>query len=294
MKKRPERIARVGLIANTEKPEGRPLLAEAARLLVGQGIEVVSDAATLRMSGLRLPRYRDSASVADAAHLLLVFGGDGTILRVAREIAGSETPLLGIHVGRLGFLAGVTAAELPKAIGQIVAGDYRIENRSLMVAERTPNRRDPTLRALNDFVFTRGDVSRMIELEVAVDGEELTRYRCDGLIVSSATGSTAYSLAAGGAIVSPSARVFTITPICPLTLSNRSVILDLESTVVVRVTTGKLQTHLTVDGQVAIQLRMGDEVTIRRAREAVRLLRLGGSSFFRTLRQKLHWSGSHA
>lgn len=293
MKKRPERIARVGLVANTEKPESRPLLVEAARLLADQGIEVMADAATLRMSGLRLPRLRNTASLAEAADLLLVFGGDGTILRVAREIAGSHTPLLGIHVGRLGFLAGVTALELPQAIGQIVAGDFRVENRALMSAERHARRRSRVLHALNDFVFTRGDVSRMIELEVAVDGEELTRYRCDGLIVSSATGSTAYSLAAGGAIVSPSARVFTITPICPLTLSNRSVIIDLDSTVVVRVVTGKLQTHLTADGQVAVQLRVGDEVTIRKARDEVRLLRLGGSSFFRTLRQKLHWSGSH-
>lgn len=294
MKKRPERITRVGLVANTEKLESRPLLAEAARLLADQGIEVMADSATLRMSGLRLPRHRNTAALAQAAQLLLVFGGDGTILRVAREIAGSPTPLLGIHVGRLGFLAGVTAAELPRAIDQIVAGDYRIESRALMSAQRTPKRRAPTLRALNDFVFTRGHVSRMIELEVAVDGEELTRYRCDGLIVCSATGSTAYSLAAGGAIVSPSARVFTITPICPLTLSNRSIIVDLDSTVVVRVVTGKLKTHLTADGQVAVDLRVGDEVTIRRAPEEIRLLRLGGSSFFRTLRQKLHWSGSHA
>ncbi len=281
-------------MANTEKPEGQPLLIEAARLLADHGIEVMADSATLRMSGLKLRRLRNAHAVAGAVDLLLVFGGDGTILRVAREIAGSPTPLLGIHVGRLGFLAGVTASELPKAIGQIVDGDYRVESRPLMVAGRSRPQRAPLLHALNDFVFTRGEVSRMIELEVAVDGEELTRYRCDGLIISSPTGSTAYSLAAGGAIVSPSARVFTITPICPLTLSNRSIIVDLESSVVVRVTTAKLQTHLTADGQVAVQLRVGDEVTIRRAPEEVRLLRLGGSSFFRTLRQKLHWSGSHA
>lgn len=294
MKKRSDAIRRVGLIANTEKPECRPLLGEAVRLLAERGIEVMADAATRRLGRLRIPRFRNTAALARGADLLLVFGGDGTILRVAREIAGCSTPLLGIHVGRLGFLAGVTAAELPAAIAQIVRGDYRIESRPLMSAERSPRRGGRALRALNDFVFTRGDVSRMIELEVAVDGEDLTRYRCDGLIVSSATGSTAYSLAAGGAIVSPSARVFTLTPICPLTLSNRSVIVDLDSTVVVRVTTGKLQTHLTADGQVAVQLQVGDEVAIRRAPEDVRLLRLGGSSFFRTLRQKLHWSGSHA
>lgn len=294
MKKRPDSIRRVGLVANTEKPECRPLLGEAVRLLTERGIEVMADAATRRLGALRVAGFRNTAALARGADLLLVFGGDGTILRVAREIAGSSTPLLGIHVGRLGFLAGVTATELPAAIAQIVRGDYRIESRPLMSAERTPRRGGRPLRALNDFVFTRGDVSRMIELEVAVDGEDLTRYRCDGLIVSSATGSTAYSLAAGGAIVSPSARVFTLTPICPLTLSNRSVIVDLDSTVVVRVTTSKLQTHLTADGQVAVQLRVGDEVAIRRAPEDVRLLRLGGSSFFRTLRQKLHWSGSHA
>jgi len=294
LKKRSESIRRVGLVANTEKPECRPLLGEAARLLAERGIEVMAEAATLRLGGLRVPRFRTVATLARSADLLLVFGGDGTILRVAREIAGCCTPLLGIHVGRLGFLAGVTAAELPAAIAQIVRGDYRIETRPLMAAERTPRRGTRSLRALNDFVFTRGDVSRMIELEVAVDGETLTRYRCDGLIVSSATGSTAYSLAAGGAIVSPSAQVFTITPICPLTLSNRSVIVNLDSTVVVRVVTSKLQTHLTADGQVAVQLRAGDVVGIRRAPDDVRLLRLGGSSFFRTLRQKLHWSGSHA
>ncbi|MGE3311985.1 MAG: NAD(+)/NADH kinase, partial [Limisphaerales bacterium] len=145
MKKRPERIARVGLVANTEKPECRPLLAEAAQLLAAHGLETMADAETLRMAGLKLQRLRNTADVARTAQLLLVFGGDGTILRVAREIAGSPTPLLGIHVGRLGFLAGVTATELPKAIHQIVTRDFSIENRSLMAAVLHPRRRAPAL-----------------------------------------------------------------------------------------------------------------------------------------------------
>jgi NAD+ kinase len=281
----------VGLVANTEKTESRPLLAEAARLFSQHGLEVVTDAATAAMSRVRAATRGDTREVAQNCDLLLVFGGDGTILRVAREIAGSPTPLLGIHVGRLGFLAEVVADRLPQAIEQILRGDFTLESRTMIRAE---SGRRVRLCALNDMVFTRGEVSRMIELEVAVDDEELTRYRCDGLIVSSPTGSTAYSLAAGGAIVSPTAQVFTITPICPLTLSNRSVIVDLGATIRVRVCTEKLRTHLTADGQVAVQLRVGNEVVIRRAAEAVRLLRLGGSSFFRTLRQKLHWSGSHA
>jgi NAD+ kinase len=291
LKKRPDPIRRVGLVANTEKPASRPILRDAVRLLTAYGMEVGGDAATVRMSGLRLSRQPDTGSIARNCDLLLVFGGDGTILRVAREIAGLPTPILGIHVGRLGFLADVTVDQLPGAIDQIAAGDYRIEPRQLLRAEHG---RGAPLLALNDFVFSRGEVSRMIELEVAVDGEELTRYRCDGLIVSSPTGSTAYSLAAGGAIVSPSAEVFTITPICPLTLSNRSVIVPLDSTILVRACTGNLPTHLTSDGQVARIVNLGDQIFIRRAAAQVCLLRLGGRSFFRTLRQKLHWSGSHA
>lgn len=284
----------MGLVANPEKPEARLLLAEAARLLTTHGLELAADASTLRFSKLRLKRYPDAATLARASDLLLIFGGDGTILRVAREIAGQKTPLLGIHVGRLGFLAEVTSDRLPHAIDQIVAGEYRVESRPLLQAEHSRAGKARRLCALNDFVFTRGEVSRLIELEVSVDGEALTRYRCDGLIVSSATGSTAYSLAAGGAIVSPKAQVLIITPICPLTLSNRSVIVDLAATVSVRVGSGELQTHLTADGQVAVRLRVGEEVAIGRAAEEVRLLRLGGNSFFQTLRQKLHWSGSHA
>lgn len=281
-------------MANPEKPEARPLLAEASRLLSAHGLKLAADRETLAMSGLRLRRYADAAALARACDLLLVFGGDGTILRVAREVAGQDTPLLGIHVGRLGFLAEVTSDRLPHAVDQIVAGEYRVESRPLLQAEHSRGGKTRWLRALNDFVFTRGEVSRLIELEVSVDGEPLTRYRCDGLIVSSATGSTAYSLAAGGAIASPKAQVLIITPICPLTLSNRSVIVDLAATISVRVCTGKLQTHLTADGQVAVRLRVGEEVAIGRAREEVSLLRLGGNSFFQTLRQKLHWSGSHA
>lgn len=293
MKKPTEIVRRVGLVANTEKPDCRPLVGEAMRLLSSRGFKLAADAPTLRSTGARLPRRRSVRELADTSDLLLVFGGDGTILRVVREIAGSATPLLGIHVGGLGFLAEVTAGSLGVAMEQIAGGDYRIAARPLMQAERSGGPESAPLRALNDFVFSRGEVSRMIELDVAVDGEDLTRYRCDGLIVSSPTGSTAYSLAAGGAIVSPSARVFTITPICPHALSNRSVIVDIESTVAVRVRSERLDTYLTTDGQVAEKLRVGDEVRIRRAAEEVRLMQLGGSSFFRTLQRKLHWRGSN-
>ena len=147
--------------------------------------------------------------------------------------------------------------------------------------------------ALNDFVISRGATSRLIQLAVTVDAEELTRYRCDGLIISSPTGSTAYSLAAGGAVVSPDSEVLTITPICPHTLSNRSVIVPMDSVVQVTVLSERVDTILTADGQVQTPLSTGDFVQVRKSKFAVRLLRLRGNSFFQTLRQKLHWSGSH-
>lgn len=289
---KPEPIRRVGLVANTDKPGVGELLARAAGLLAARGLAVAADGPTARLLPRGTARAATCARVAEGVDLLLVFGGDGTILRVVREIAGQPTPLLGIHVGRLGFLAEVSADRFERAADQLVAGDFTIEERPLIEAA-VAGRRRARLAALNDFVLSRGVVSRMIELEVAVDGEDLTRYRCDGLIVSSPTGSTAYSLAAGGAIVSPSAPVFTLTPICPHTLSNRSVIIALEAEVAVRVRSERLPVHLTADGQVQVELRAGDVVTMRRSARTVRLLHPGGSSFFRTLRQKLHWSGSN-
>ncbi len=215
------------------------------------------------------------------------------MLRVARDLAGSQTPILGVKVGGLGFLTAVQAAQLAPALKQLWAGDYLIESRPLIQATGKGQGKTIAELALNDFVVSRGATSRLIELAVTVDAEELTRYRCDGLIVSSPTGSTAYSLAAGGAVVSPDSEVLTITPICPHTLSNRSVIVPMDSVVQVTVLSERVDTMLTADGQVQTPLSTGDFVQMRKSKFAVRLLRLRGSSFFQTLRQKLHWSGSH-
>jgi NAD+ kinase len=147
--------------------------------------------------------------------------------------------------------------------------------------------------ALNDFVVTRGAAPRLIELEVSVDGDALTRYRCDGLIICSPTGSTAYSLSAGGAVIAPSAQVFGLTPICPHTLSNRSVVVSLEAVIKVKVLSQKVEVILTVDGQTTCPLAAGEVVSIRRSHHNLRLLHLAGSSFFETLRRKLNWNGSN-
>jgi NAD+ kinase len=280
---------RIGLIANSEKASCRNLVREAADLIRASRRTVLTDQATSALADLDAPTHADAAAVAREADLLMVFGGDGTMLRVAREIAGSRTPMLGINAGGLGFLTDVQAHQLPRALKELWSGETVLETRPLIEAVN----HDWSFRALNDFVITRGCSPRLIELEVTVDGEMLTVYRCDGLIVCSPTGSTAYSLAAGGAVVSPAAEVFTLTPICPHTLSNRSVIVNLDSVVTVRVMSRRVDTILTADGQQPRPLTAGDTVTIRRSKHEVRLLHLAGSSFFETLRRKLGWSGSH-
>jgi len=235
----------------------------------------------------------DAAALAREVDLLLVFGGDGTMLRAARDIAGSATPLLGINIGGLGFLTAVPSDELPRALNHIWKGEFKYESRALIEASGRCHGRPVREMALNDIVVGRGAVSRLIGLDVSVDGELVTHYRCDGLIVSSPTGSTAYSLSAGGAVVFPTADVFALTPICPHALSNRSIILPLTSTIRVRATNPMPATMLSVDGQVVAELDAGDEVTIRRGRRAVRLMHLAGSSFLETLRRKLQWRGAY-
>jgi len=287
-----EQIKRIGLIANPEKGSCRSLVRRAATLIHGSHRAVLTDAATARLTSLKTATCPDAAQLSREVDLLMVFGGDGTMLRVAREVAGTRTPILGINVGSLGFLTDVQAHQLPLALKQIWAGETILESRPLIEAKASAGGRIISERALNDFVITRGASPRLIELDVSVDGEALTRYRCDGLIVCSPTGSTAYSLAAGGAVVSPSADVFTLTPICPHTVANRSVIVSLTSTVKVKALSQKIETILTADGQTSHPLAAGDTVTIIRSPHGIRLLHLAGSSFFETLRRKLNWSGS--
>ena len=170
--------------------------------------------------------------------------------------------------------------------------EYVIESRPLIEAAGDCQGNPIQLRAFNDIVISHGAVSRVIELDVQVDGQPLTRYRGDGLIVSSPAGSTAYSLSAGGPIISPEARVFAITPICAHAVSNRSVIIDSGSAVRVKLLSRRLETIISADGQLQAKLGADDAVTIRRSRYAARLLHLRDTSFFAAVRQKLRWSGS--
>lgn len=283
----------MGIIANSEKISSRTVVRQAAALISKAGRTVFCDEATAKFASIEGAICPDKVALAAEVDLLLVCGGDGTMLRVVREIQGARTPIFGINVGRLGFLTAVPSTKLAQAFRKIWEGDFTIETRPLIESSGSAQGKKFQQTALNDIVISRGAISRMIELDVSVNGEPLTRYRCDGLIVSSPTGSTAYSLSAGGAIISPNADVFAITPICPHALSNRSVIVGLNSVITVKVVSETVDTTANADGQVQIDLSAGDEVTIRRSAGIVQLLHLGGTSFFNTVRQKLHWSGSN-
>lgn len=293
MRKIADRIQTVGILANPDKADASKVARRAARLIAQAGRMALCDRATAELARLDCEFHPDARSLASCADLLLVMGGDGTMLRVAREVAGLDTPMLGINIGNLGFLTAVVASDLPRILERVWAGRFLMETRPLITAEGVAGETRFTMRALNDFVINRAGASRMVELDVQVNGQPLTRYRCDGLVVSSPTGSTAYNLSAGGAIVSPDADVFMITPICPHTLSNRSVVVGMDKQLTVRVLTSRPASILTADGQTGQNLGQGESVRIHRSRRKVRLLYPEGASFFDTLRRKLHWSGSY-
>ncbi len=283
----------MGLVANCEKPSARAVVARAAKLIARTGREVHSDAETARLGGFPFTEHDNTRRLGEATDLILVFGGDGTMLRVAREVAGLQTPLLGINIGSLGFLTAVSSDEMSKALRCIWDGHYSLESRALIEARGTFKGKKVFCCALNDFVVSRGLDSRLISLDVIVDDELLTNYRCDGLILSSPTGSTAYSLSAGGVIVHPQAEVFQLTPICPHTLSNRSVIIGLDSRITVKAVSARPETILSADGQHISEIPPGGSVTFKRSPHSVALMRLTGTSFFHSLRRKLHWSGAN-
>lgn len=292
MRNQADQIKRVGLTGNSEKVSCAGVVKLAARLVKAAGRKVLCDSTTAAWAQRNATLCTSTVSLTRLVDLLLVFGGDGTMLRAARELAGSHTPMLGVNIGSLGFLTAVPSDELPRALKHVWRGEFSFESRILLQVSGRGSGQIIEQTALNDIVISRGIASRLIELEVRIDGDPLTRYRCDGLIISSPTGSTAYSLAAGGAVVFPTAQVIELTPICPHTLSNRSLIVPVTARIEVTVINPKPTTILSADGQVVSELTAGDRLTIGRSRRTVRLMHLAGSSFCETLRRKLHWRGA--
>ncbi|HSG82303.1 MAG TPA: NAD(+)/NADH kinase [Gemmatimonadota bacterium] len=221
--------------------------------------------------------------------LLVTLGGDGALLGGARWAGPAGTPVLGVNLGRLGFLTAVGLEEMEGAIAGIAAGDYVIDERMALEVSAKHAVDSKPYYALNDAVLHRGGLVRVVVLKVWVDDEEVGIYRGDGVIVCTPTGSTAYSLSAGGPILDPRLGAIVITPICPHTMAVRPLVLRASALITIQVVTSPEDLMLTIDGQVGSQLEPGDRVVVRKSQQPVRLVRLPGQSFHYLLRRKLKW-----
>jgi len=228
--------------------------------------------------------------VGEEAAFIVILGGDGTLLSVARNLRGKEVPILGVNLGGLGFLTETSVEEMPSMIEKVLAGDYRISRRIMLdVAVKRAEDHIFEFTILNDAVITKDALARIIDIEAYVKSEYLTTYKADGLIISTPTGSTGYSLAAGGPIIYPSLRNLVVTPICPHTLTNRPIILPEDVDIRAVLKSKEERVVLTLDGQIGIPLEYGDEVVVRQSRHRVSLIKSAARGYFEILRTKLKW-----
>lgn len=281
-------IRRVGLIVHTDKPDALRFTRQAVAWLQEEGLQVLLEAEIAQ--SLQLVECQCTEQDLGESDLLLALGGDGTILRASHIAASRQIPILGVHLGRFGFIAQVRPADLRTAIARVKAGDYHMEQR-LMVRAVAYREGQPlcSALALNDVVVTKGAVARMITLQTFVNDTFLATYSADGLVVATPTGSTAYSLSAGGAIVDPTCEVLLLTPICAHTLSARPLVLPAEKQVKVVVTADDSDFHLQADGGETVSLRSGDAVHISRAAERTHLIVFDPDEFYTKLRDRLLW-----
>jgi len=279
----------IGIVAKRGARDARPHLERLTAWLEARGLRHLLDREAARI--LRRRGGQDIERLAPRSSLMVVLGGDGTLLSVARATAGSRTPILGVNLGGLGFLAEVSQEGLFGELDRVLAGEFQLDER-LMLDLRVlhDGRMTHVGSALNDVVITKKSaIARAVDLNVEVDGRYVTSYKADGLIVSTPTGSTAYSLSAGGPILDPRIEALILNPICPHTLTHRPLVLP--ATVTIEVSLMKIEdgVFLTIDGQVGHPLRTGDRVRISRAAEGIRLVQTAERDYFHLLRSKLKW-----
>ncbi|MGD0152145.1 MAG: NAD(+)/NADH kinase [Thermacetogeniaceae bacterium] len=272
----------VGLVVHSAKVRDQQYLDDLAAWFAGKKIQVTLYHCATEGDQCRFP---DTIGTVD---LIIVLGGDGTLLSTARRTAGLGIPILGVNMGHLGFITDMEMQDLFPSLDQLVRGDYLVEPRMMLDAEvRRDGRSVARFLALNDAVVTKGPLSRMITLEAYVGGEYLAAYRADGIIISTATGSTAYSLSAGGPIVSPELDLMIVTPICPHTLYARPFITADRHTIRIVLKSDPQDVMLTIDGQTGFSLCKDDQVLVGKAAAAANLVRLRGRPFFEIVRLKL-------
>jgi NAD+ kinase len=287
-KKNGRKPQRVGVVAKATNPEAVDTARELAEWLRRRGLEAALDPATLRAHGIEEDTPFDPDEPYD---LVVALGGDGTLLSVARTLVPG-VPILGVNLGNLGFLTEINRGELYPAMVQALSGRFHAEERSLFDVElRRDGGASQSFRVLNDAVITKSALARIIELTLEVEGHLIARFRSDGLIISTPTGSTAYNLSAGGPIVNPLLPVAVLTPICPHALSMRPIVVPDAGPIDITLETQREEVYLTLDGQEGTAVGFHDTVRVTRSAATVHLARVGGHSFYHNLRGKLRWGG---
>jgi len=280
----------LGVIANCAKEKASAVLARLRLKAEALEVQLLPDVVTAKLMGMS--SAATPKEVAQQADTLMVLGGDGSMLRAVRDLEGRDIPLIGVNLGALGFMTSVPEDELERAMDCLVQNQFTTSQRMLLDA--TLWRKGVSLggyRALNDVLLTCG--ARVGTLRMTVDGQDVGDFVCDGLIVSTPTGSTGHSLSAGGPVLLPTAPAVVVSLICPHTLSTRPLVIPCDALIEIKVMERAVAAMLAVDGQVGQPLEIGDIVRVSRSPQRVRFIHLPGYDYFALLRQKLHWRGTN-
>ncbi len=281
-------MKRVGIYIKRHNADAVTVARELSAWLEERGIEVFLEENLASAMGEK--HGYPEGSIPPMVNLIVVLGGDGTLISVARLVGDLRTPILGVNLGSLGFLTEITLKEIYPVLERVLKGDFDVSNRMMLSAVVWRDGREAgRFRVLNDVVINKGALARIIDMEVQVDGNYLTTFKADGLIISTPTGSTAYNLAAGGPIIYPGLSCLVISPICPHMLTNRPIIVSDEAIIRVEVKFQDEDVVFTADGQVGMPLKGGDVVEIRKARASTLLIKSPSKDYFEVLRTKLRW-----
>jgi len=280
---------KLGVIANCGKPRAAAVLEKLSLKAAELGLVLYAAGETAEM----LPGDNLGGSAFDDVDGVIALGGDGTMLTAVRELRGLNKPLIGVNIGSLGFMTSVAEEDLSAALECLHDETFSVSERVVLESSIQQGDSVESYCALNDVVITSGESARVITLDVSVDGKSVTSYLCDGLIISTPTGSTGHSLSAGGPILSPETSAFVISPICPHTLSSRPLVVPDSRKIEICVGRQSGKSRLSVDGQLRLSLNSGDSVSLKRCKQNVRFLHLPDYDYFDVLRRKLRWRGSN-
>jgi NAD+ kinase len=286
-------IKRIGVVLKRHQPEALKTMCEltawlAARDLTLVGGPEIEREAISRRTGCAVAEVEPEKLAANV-DLVLVLGGDGTMIATSRMVGDTEVPVLGVNYGGLGYLAEFRIEELYDALESILSGNYRLDKRVMLSVELAGAENPTRNRVLNDVVINKSALARIIEIEAYLNEQFVNSFRADGLIISTPTGSTAYNLSAGGPVIFPSMNAVVITPICPFTLSNRPIVVPDDAIIELRLKTDKEDVALTLDGQVGFPLKLDDRVIIRKSKATFNLVQPMNRNYFDVLRDKLRW-----